>query len=120
MINVVLLNDHKLLRSLTKSLLETTDAVRVLGDASNWQQGSLLIQQCKPDVIVLDISLARQNGLALIPLIRLISPQSSIIIYSLNDEDVYVRHALARGASAFISKRATSAELITTVLSVSG
>jgi two-component system response regulator DegU len=103
-VNILLIDDHKIFREGVKRVVEMADNFRVIGEGANGEEAIELVRTLKPDVILLDINMPNMNGVEATEEILKISPQSKIIILSIHDEEAYVYKALQQGASGYLLK----------------
>jgi DNA-binding NarL/FixJ family response regulator len=109
--NVVLVDDHALVRAGICNLINQLDDFIVVGEASNLLQAMELVRQLRPHVVVTDITLGEENGLDLVPRIRADSPQTRVVILSMHASEELVAEALRLGASAYLLKESAPNEL---------
>ena len=115
MTNILLADDHELVRKGIRHLIETEAAFHVVGEATNGIETSRLAQELKPDVVVLDLNMPDTNGLDLIQQLKSKLPQIRIVILSMYSNEVYVQEALRCGAEAYVLKEVAAAELFTAI-----
>lgn len=115
MIRVVVADDHHLVRSGIKALLEKADDIQVVGEAEDGQQAVELVQQLSPDVLVMDVAMPRMNGTEATARIRAIGSPTRIVILSMHSDETLVREALLNGASGYLLKRSVTEELLLAV-----
>ena len=110
-IRVLLADDHTLMRAGLRELLERIEGVNVIGEASDGQEALDLVGLQLPDVVVLDISMPRLNGLEAAERIRKSFKNVRVIILSMFGTEEYVTAALRAGASGYLLKDAAVSEL---------
>lgn len=110
---ILVVDDHELVRRGIRSLLLSRPDLDVCGEAADGQDAVELSQQLKPDVIVMDISMPRLDGLQATREIRKILPQTNILVLSQHDSPEMMRQALNAGARGYVVKSALSANLMT-------
>jgi DNA-binding NarL/FixJ family response regulator len=110
-IRVVLADDHALVRAGTRALLEKLPGIEVVGEADNGREALELIRKSAPDLILLDISMAKLGGLEALPRIVKDFPAVKVLILSGHANEEYVLRALRSGAAGYMLKDAASAEL---------
>jgi DNA-binding NarL/FixJ family response regulator len=115
---VVLVDDHAVVRAGIRLVLDHTDGIEVVGEAGTEERAVVLVRAHQPDVIVLDVLLPGKGGLALIPDLLEVSPQSQVLMLSSSAEPATVETALAAGATGYSVKRATDVELVSAVQAV--
>ncbi len=109
---VVLVDDHKLVRDGVKTILERGSEFRVVGEAENGADAVQLCRKAQPDIVLMDIGLPGMNGIeATTELVRH-CPGIKVIILSMFDDENSVVSAIRSGARAFVLKKASSTELV--------
>jgi DNA-binding NarL/FixJ family response regulator len=108
LIRVLLIDDHELVRSGIKALLEKSEDIRVVGEAGEGYEALACIRESNPDVVLLDISLPGLNGLEVAAKARKDFPRLRIIFLSMHANEEYVLQALKVGASGYVLKQASS------------
>ena len=112
-IRVVLAEDHAEFRLGLKETLATDGAIEVVGEAENGAQALALAREVRPDVVVLDLAMPVMEGTEALGLIlREGSPPPGVVILTVHNQPRLRRELLGMGASAFLSKSASMAELI--------
>lgn len=117
-VKVLIVDDHKVIRQGLISLLDATEEIVVVGDASNAAEAIKLAQELKPDIVLLDIRLPGRSGIEVCRLLHHQLPESRVIILTSYAEDDNLFHALEAGAWGFLLKTEdydTLVEAITTV-----
>jgi DNA-binding NarL/FixJ family response regulator len=110
-IRVLLADDHRLVRSGLRSLLEQMTGVEVLGEAEHGREVLRLLKAVQPDVVVMDISMAELNGLETTAYITRDYPQVRVLILSVHAAEPYVLQAVQAGAAGYLLKTAAREEL---------
>jgi DNA-binding NarL/FixJ family response regulator len=119
-IRVLIADDHALVRSGLKALLERTSDIRVIAEAADGREALDLAAQESPDIVLMDVTMEGLNGLE--ATLRTVQehPGIRVIVLSMHKNEEYVVHALRAGASGYLLKDAAAAELemaIRTVMS---
>ncbi|MFZ7198172.1 response regulator [Avibacterium avium] len=115
MINIVLVDDHLVVRSGFSQLLSLEPDMRIVGEFGSGKETRQNLPRLKPDVCIMDISMPDEGGLELLPDI----PQGiHCIMLSVNDSEFMVKKALELGAKGYLSKRCSPDELIQAVRTV--
>jgi DNA-binding NarL/FixJ family response regulator len=110
-IQVVLADDHALVRAGIRALLERIDGVEVVGEAGDGQQALELIEQLDPDVVLLDLTMPGLSGFEVLKETNEKFPNVNMIVLSVHDSEEYAFHALRSGAVGYLPKSAASTEL---------
>jgi DNA-binding NarL/FixJ family response regulator len=112
-IRVVLAEDHAEFRLGLKEMLATDGGIEVVGEAENGARAVALAREVLPDVVVLDLVMPVMEGTEALGLIlRDVSPQPGIVILTMHDQPHQRHELMAMGASAFLAKSASLAEVI--------
>ena len=110
-IQVVLADDHALVRAGIRALLERIDKVEVVGEAGDGQEALRLIEQLDPDVVLLDLTMPGLSGFEVLKETSERFPNVNMIVLSVHDSEEYAFHALRSGAVGYLPKSAASTEL---------
>jgi two-component system, NarL family, response regulator NreC len=119
-IRLLIVDDHQLVRSGLRRLLEGEEDIMVEDEGGNAYDAVRLARLHKPDVILLDVVMPGGSGLDAIPDIRSAAPEAKILTLSMQDDPSYVRQAFAAGASGYVLKEAADDELLAAVREVAG
>jgi DNA-binding NarL/FixJ family response regulator len=117
-IRVVVVDDHALHRDGTRQILDAYPDLQVVGDANSGEVALAVINQLRPDVVLMDIRLPGINGIEVTRRLTRDHPDVRVLMVSAYDEDEYVRGALEAGAAGYLSKTAPGKELVQAVRSV--
>ncbi|MDE7301162.1 MAG: response regulator transcription factor [Clostridia bacterium] len=112
MIKVMLVDDQIILAEGIKSVLETSDDIRVVGVASDGTEAVEMADSLKPDVVLMDIRMPNMNGVAATKKIKETRPECKIIILTTFDDSDYILSAINNGASGYLLKDIGSTALI--------
>lgn len=118
MIRVLLADDHAVVRTGFRLLLETSDDVRVSGEADSGESCIARFDELAPDVVVLDLSMPGMGGLEALRRLRARSREARILALSAHDDSMHARRALRQGALGFLSKRTAPETLLEGVRAV--
>jgi len=119
-IRTVLVDDHAVVRSGLRLVLEAQDDIEVIAEAADARQAIFETRAHKPDVILLDVVMPGRSGIEAIPDLLNESPESKVLVLSMQDDAAYVREALGAGASGYVLKEAADAEVVAAVREVAG
>lgn len=115
MIEIVLVDDHEMVRSGIRLLLESTGEFRVIGDMGTALDAIAFCEAAQPRVVIMDMSLPVLDGVeALAALIR-VSPQTRVLVLTAYDDDRTVVSAIRAGAAGFLLKRGKAADLLSAI-----
>jgi DNA-binding NarL/FixJ family response regulator len=103
-IRVLIADDHTLVREGIRSLLEKLPDVQVVGEATDGRDALNLLKTCQPDVVLMDISMPRLNGLDATRHMVRVMPNVRVIILSMHRSEQYVWQALEAGAAGYLLK----------------
>jgi two-component system, NarL family, response regulator NreC len=109
---ILLADDHAIVRSSLRALLEAGEGVDVVAEAGDIDETVRKVLAYKPDVLVLDVSMPGGSSLGSIPDMRLASPDTAIVVLTMEDEPRFAREALRAGAAGFVLKEAADTELL--------
>lgn len=115
---IVLADDHAVLRSGLKMLLNAQDDMLVVGEATDGQQTLSAVREHMPDVLILDITMPKTDGLHLLHQLTRTFPHVRVLILTMHEEEGYLRRALEAGAAGYCPKSAADAELISAIRAV--
>jgi len=117
-IRILLADDHTLMRSGIRALLEDEPGLTVIGEAEDGR--TAVAQACRlgPDVVIMDIAMPLLNGLEATRQIKQQCPHVRVLILSMHENEEYIRQVLEAGAMGYILKDAAARELINAIRSV--
>jgi two-component system invasion response regulator UvrY len=118
MIRVMLVDDHAVVRTGFRLLLQSVPAISVIGEAESGEAASQRYAELTPDVVVMDLAMPGMGGLEALKRIRARYPQARVLALSAHDDPVHARRALQEGALGFLSKRSAPETLIEAVTTV--
>ena len=98
---ILLIDDHPMLRNGVKQLIALDSRLKVIGEASNGEQGVELAKQLDPDLILLDLNMPGMNGLDTLDSMRQTSLSGRIVVFSVSNHEDDVVTALKRGADGY-------------------
>lgn len=117
---VFLVDDHALVRQNLTALLGREADLEVSGEAEDVPTAQLLISQSVPDLVILDLSLKRSNGLQLLRHLKQAHPKLPVLVLSMHDEALFAERALRAGAMGYITKEEASVEVMPAIRKVLG
>jgi two-component system, NarL family, invasion response regulator UvrY len=119
-INVLLVDDHAVVRMGFKMLLESDADIKVVAEADSGENGVKMYMEHKPDVVVMDITMPGIGGLEATD--RIIAKDSSarILVLSAHEDSVHPKRVLNAGAMGYLTKRSAAEELIKAIRTVAG
>jgi DNA-binding NarL/FixJ family response regulator len=112
MIQVIIADDHNLVRQGIRAILEKTEDIEVIGEAEDGQEAVTLVEKLKPDVVVMDMAMPRLNGTQALEKIQALGLETKVVILSMYSDTIMVRQALKTGARGYLLKRSVTAELL--------
>jgi DNA-binding NarL/FixJ family response regulator len=115
MIRVILADDHHLVRRGIRALLEQADDISVVDEAEDGQEAVELVEQLKPDVLIIDIAMPRMNGIQATQRVRALGLATQVVILSMHSRPTLVRQALRNGARGYLLKNSITEELLLAV-----
>lgn len=104
-IRVLIVDDHEVVRSGLKSILESR-GFEVCGAASSLKDVVALVEQLRPDVLLLDVRVGDEDGLQVVPAVRAFDPPVNVLLFSAHDNPSHEARAYADGANGYLYKSA--------------
>lgn len=117
-IRVVVVDDHAVVRSGLRLLLDREDEIVAVDEAANADEAIYRMIEHKPDVLLIDVTMPGKSGIEAIPKLLEASPSSRVLVLSMHDDPRYVRAAFAAGASGYVLKEAADAEVVSAIREV--
>jgi len=114
-INIVIGDDHPIVRSGLKMLLEQEDNLSVVGEAEDGQQTLELVGRKRPDVAIVDIAMPKVNGIDVAKRVSDVYPDTRVIILTMLKDSAYITKAMEAGAFGFLLKEAPGEEILTAI-----
>lgn len=115
-ITVVLADDHRVVRSGLRMLLESDGRFSVLDEAGDVTGTIIKVRECRPRVLVLDLNMGGESSLEAIPELRTEMPGTEIVVLTMQENPAFAQAALRAGAIGYVLKEAADAELMTAVV----
>jgi two-component system, NarL family, invasion response regulator UvrY len=118
MIRVLLVDDHAVVRTGFRLLLQAHPEISVVGEADSGENGCQRYLELTPDVVVMDLAMPGMGGLEALKRIRARHPHARVLALSAHDDPLHARRALREGARGFLSKRSAPEALIEAITTV--
>jgi DNA-binding NarL/FixJ family response regulator len=115
---VFLVDDHPMIREGMGRLIDGEPGLMYCGGAGNAEQALGDFARCKPDIVIVDLTLPGRSGLDLIKDLRAIEPDLRVLVFSMHDETVYAERALRAGARGYLMKEAGSEKMLEAIRTV--
>lgn len=111
-INVLIADDHALIREGLKQILELDENIKVIAQATNGEEAFQLSQELNPDVVLLDINMPKLNGIETLKKFRNMGVNSKVIILTIHEDKEYILKTLKLGADGYLLKDSSADNLI--------
>jgi len=118
-ITVILVDDHALVRSGLRMLLEAQPDIEIVSEAETGADALQKVQSLQPDVVLMDIELPDMNGIEITRLIKRTVPNTAVLALTMYEKDQYFFEMLKAGASGYVPKRAAPDDLVAAIRTVS-
>ena len=118
LINVMLVDDHAVVRMGFKMLLESASDIKVIAEAENGEQAVKQFAEHHPDVVVMDITMPGIGGLEAIERIMAKDNSARILVLSAHEDSVHPKRVLSAGAMGYLTKRSAAEELFKAIRTV--
>lgn len=119
-LRVLLADDHEMVRTGMRSLLDATPGIMVVGEARDGAEAILRAGELKPDVVVMDVSMPVLDGAAATERLTRESPAVKVLVLTAHDDRAHLARLLEAGAAGFVLKRAAADELVRAIRVVAG
>jgi two-component system, NarL family, response regulator NreC len=119
-IRILLVDDHAVVREGIKRLIDSHPDIELVGEAADGTEAVTAVDQLRPDVVMMDVSMPRLNGIDTTRQLRDAAPETKILALTVHEDDGYVREFLKAGALGYLLKRASTEELIRAIRIVAG
>ena len=114
-IRLLLVDDHAVVRSGLRMLLESEADVEIVGEAGTAQEALEAVKRLEPDLVLMDIGLPEMSGIEAAREIKRIRPETAIVALTIHEDEEYFFKMLEAGASGYVPKRAAPEELVTAI-----
>ncbi len=112
MVRVLLVDDHPVVRAGLKALLESTEQVEVVGEATSGDEAVEKARTLEPDIVIMDLAMPGMDGVHATRRITELGLEAKVLVVTIHDEDEYLVSALNAGAAGFLNKSAADTDLI--------
>lgn len=117
-INVLIADDHSLVRQGLKQILELEKDIRIVGQAGDGEEAIAKVQQLKPDVVLLDINMPKLNGIQTLRRLKDMDKTTKVIMLTFHEDQEYLYETINLGANGYVLKDSESESLIRAVRDV--
>lgn len=111
-LRLLLADDHVVVRSGLRMLLQAREEIEIVGEAENGREAVEKVRMLKPDVVLMDVQMPDMNGIEATRRIKEVSPQTAVLALTMHEDDHYFFEMLHAGASGYVPKRAAPDELV--------
>ena len=112
---VLIADDHTMVRESLVSVLQADAGVQVVAQAADGIEALEMALQTRPDIVIVDLSMPRLNGIEVVRRLREALPDTRVLVLTMHKEDEYVLQAVRAGASGYLAKDSAAAELLAAV-----
>ena len=117
-IRVLLADDHPVVRSGIRNLLEKASGIKVVGEASDGEEALNMVQDIQPDILLLDMEMPKLRGVDVAKQLRATGSPVRILVLSAYDDRQYILELLANGAAGYLTKEEAPETIVEAVLGV--
>lgn len=110
-VKVLLIDDHEFARQGVKKFIDSDKLIEILGEASTYTEAISLIEQCQPDVLLLDIRLKEGSGIEVAKFVKANFPHIKILVLTAHNDDQYVKAMLKIGVNGYLIKTISADQL---------
>ena len=118
MIRVLIVDDHAVVRSGLRRLLDAEADIETVAEASNADRAVFEAIEAKPDVVLMDLVMPEKGGIEGMPAVLQAAPEARVLVLSMQDDPRYVRAAFEAGASGYVLKEAADTEVVSAIRAV--
>lgn len=115
---ILIVDDHAVLREGLALLVNKEEDLTVCGNAEDANQALEAIEESRPDLVIVDITLKHSNGIGLIKEITIRHPKLRVLVLSMHEDSLYAERAIQAGANGYITKRETGGKVLTAIRQV--
>lgn len=120
MLHILIADDHGIVRSGIRMLIDRQDGMRVVAEAENGAEAVEMALAHRPDIAVLDVAMPRLTGIQAAREIKAQVPDTNVLLLSMHDDEGYLFDALRAGASGYVLKKAADTDLIEAIRQAAG
>lgn len=117
-ITILVADDHPLFRKAVKDLLEKQGDFKVVAEANDGEEAVKLTVEVNPDIVIMDISMPRLNGLEATREIKTKQPESAVLVLTIHNDIEHILSILEAGAAGYLTKSSSGDEVIAAIRSV--
>jgi DNA-binding NarL/FixJ family response regulator len=117
-IKVLLVDDHPLIRQAVRTVLEKEADINIVGEAGNGEDAVEMARKLEPDVILMDVSMPRMNGITATRQIKSTLPRTQVLILTVHEDDQNIREIMDAGAGGYLIKSVFGKEIVQAVRSL--
>ena len=117
-VDIVLADDHGVLRGGLRALLNSEDDLEVIGEAATGDEALRMVPELRPDIVLLDLNMPGPGGIEVTRKLRDLVPETRVLVLTVHEDEGLLREAIDAGASGYIIKRAVESELINAIRAV--
>jgi two-component system response regulator NreC len=118
-IRLLLVDDHEVVRTGLRMLLESQSDIKILGEASTGAEALQMAREFKPDVVIMDITLPDITGIEATRRLKERQPEIAVVALTIHEDEQYFFEMLQAGASGYVPKRAAPEDLISAIRAAS-
>lgn len=112
---VLITDDHAIVRTGLRTLLAADPSMQLVGEAGGGHEAIQMVEQMRPDILLLDLSMPDLDGIEVTRLVKASHPELRVLVLTIHEEHGLLREAIRAGASGYILKRAAESELISAI-----
>jgi two-component system response regulator NreC len=117
-VDIILADDHGVLRAGLRALLNAEEDLKVIGEAASGDDALRLVPELQPDIVLLDLNMPGPGGIEVTRKLRDLVPETRVLVLTVHEDEGLLREAIDAGASGYIIKRAVESELINAIRAV--
>src|SRR6478609_9542920 len=112
MSNILLADDHSIVRSGIKSLIKENLGMHKIGEAATEEEVIKLVKSCSYHLIIMDIKMGNADFVKLLEWLHAVSPTTAILVFTMHSEEIYGLRSLQLGATVYLRKTASDQEIL--------